>query len=149
MEPILNKIKRDYPDLVFKPGKTACWTPQNNTVFYGVPFDTTEVWSLLHELGHAISRHNSFDNDVDLLLKEVEAWEMAKQISHGYGVDIENGHIEDCLDSYREWLHKRSTCPRCKLKGIYKAADTYSCPNCQSEWQVANSQINRPYRKLK
>lgn len=149
MELILNKIQNDYPNLKFEPGQAACWAPEDNTVFYGTPFTEKEAWALYHEIGHATSEHKSFNSDVDLILKEVDAWEKAKNIAGRYKMTIDSDFIEGCLDSYRDWLHKRSTCPNCKQKGINKDSGSYCCLNCQASWTVTGDQLKRPYRLSK
>jgi hypothetical protein len=149
MELILNKIRNDYPDLYFRPGQTACWEPEDNTVSYSIPFTEKEAWALCHEIGHAVSGHKSFNSDVDLILKEVDAWEKAKKIAQHYKMSIDDAFIENCLDSYRDWLHKRSTCPACRQKGINNDSTSYRCINCQTLWKVSNNQSNRPYRASK
>lgn len=149
MDQIVDKLRRDYPQLKFKPGNAACWMPENSTVFYGLPFTEKEIWSLCHEIGHALSGHQSFNSDIDLLLKELEAWEEAKKIASSYDLVINDVHIEACLDSYRNWIHKRSTCPKCLLKGIQQDTTRYICISCQSEWTVSNNQTSRPYRLQK
>lgn len=146
MDQILDKLRHDYPSLEFKPGQAACWMPNKNTVFYEAPFNEKQVWSLCHEIGHAVSGHRSFNSDVDLLLKELEAWEEAKKIVSRYNLSIDDSHMEACLDSYRDWIFKRSTCPKCRLKGIQQDTTLYSCVNCQTNWTVSSNQTGRPYR---
>lgn len=149
MKPLLDKIRKDYPNLKFMPGQAACWAPQDNTVFYSTPFTEKEVWSLCHEIGHATSGHKSFNSDVDLILKEVDAWEKAKNIAQRYKMKINDDFIEDCINSYRDWLHKRSTCPKCRQKGINRDSTSYCCLNCHTSWKVGNNQLSRPYRSSK
>lgn len=120
--------------------------PNNNTVFYELPFGEKELWSLCHEIGHALSGHQTFNSDVDLLLKELEAWEEAKKIADRYSLNIDESHMERCMDTYRDWVYKRSACPKCRLKGIQQDITLYICINCQTRWNVSSNQISRPYR---
>jgi hypothetical protein len=81
---------------------------------------------------------------------EVAAWEYAKELAKRYGVSIDEDHVQDCLDSYRDWLYKRSICPACGTKSIQQDQELqYQCFNCRSMWGVAASRFCRPYRQFK
>lgn len=60
---------------------------------------------------------------------------------------ISEDHIQDCLDSYRDWLHKRSLCPDCRLSSIQTDAHTYTCVFCHKKWRVTAERFCRPYRR--
>lgn len=79
---------------------------------------------------------------------ESEAWSVAAKIGRKYGVSISDEHIQNCLDTYRDWLHRRSTCPTCGTHVIQSDSNTYRCYNCQTVWHVSNRRFVRPYRKL-
>lgn len=147
MDRVLRRLQADYADISFEVGESACWSPKDQRVFYKTPFGEKELWALCHEIGHARLGHKSFTSDVDLLKKEVAAWQEAKMVAEDYNVSIDNEHIEDCLDSYRDWLYKRSTCPSCQFKGIQQEPAKYTCLNCQTVWQVTYSRFCRPYRR--
>ena len=103
--------------------------------------------SILHELGHAIAGHNSYNYDIELLSMEVSAWQIAKELSENYDVIISTDYIENCLDSYRDWMHLRSTCVRCSAVSIQNTRSSYKCLNCEQEWLVSDSRLCRPYRR--
>lgn len=144
MKPLLDKLRQDFPEITFMPGEVPHWSPENNTVTYteGAQGEAT----LLHELGHALCGHSDYSSDVDLLRKEVEAWQKATAVAAGYSISLPKDHIENCLDTYRDWLHKRSTCPTCSGHGLQRSKALYHCPNCQSHWQVSFARFCRPYR---
>lgn len=142
----LQRIKTDYPVITFMLSDKSSWDPQTQTIFYN-PKQPDPQWSLLHELGHMQAGHMNYSTDVQLLSMELEAWETAKTIAHKYEVDIEQGHIDDCIDSYRDWLHKRSACPKCYQTGAQNNDQTYCCPNCREQWTVSTSRFCRTYRK--
>lgn len=146
MESVIAKIRADFPDLSFVAGTAHCWSPKDREIFYDIAADGEGLWGLLHELGHAHLNHTSYSSDIDLLSKEVLAWEEASRIGLSYGIQIEREYIEDCLDTYRDWLYKRSTCPKCSAKGLQISHATYSCLSCRSEWHVTSSRFCRPYR---
>jgi hypothetical protein len=146
---LLEKLNSQYGDkLKFKPAKSYYWSPKDSTVFYQNN-DNTEVgmWTLLHETSHGLEEHTSYKSDFELVLLEVEAWEEAEKISLSLGLKIDNDHVQDCLDSYRDWQYKRSLCPRCELGGIQINTSTYKCVFCNDTWNVSAARFCRPYRR--
>jgi len=148
MHDLVQKLQSDNPSIAFHEGTTFVWSPEARQVTYTLTGTESEPWSLLHEVSHAILNHATYSSDIDLLQKEVEAWEKAVAISVDYDITIDRAFIENCLDSYRDWLHKRSVCPACHLQGIQKGLDMYSCINCANTWSVTKERFCRPYRRL-
>lgn len=62
---------------------------------------------------------------------EREAWEKARELCERYGVEYDEEVVEAELDSYREWLHKRSRCPKCGLTRYQGGDGKYRCPECE------------------
>ncbi len=148
MEKLLKKLSVGFPDLKFIRGNQCRWSPGDRTITYTT--DTSEdcaSWALLHELAHATLNHTTYRMDIDLLLMEVAAWEKAKQLAKNYGFAIDDGHIQDCLDTYRDWLDQRSTCPTCGNNSLQQGSEEYQCFNCQTLWRVSSSRFCRPYRQ--
>jgi hypothetical protein len=131
----------------FLSGKSYYWSPQEKTVFYRED-DKTQVglWTLFHEACHGILSHKNYSSDFELVLLEVEAWRRAEKLASDFGLKIDHDHVQDCLDSYRDWQYKRSLCPRCDLGGIQLNQKTYSCIFCHDTWQVSRERFSRPYR---
>ena len=150
MDTLVNKLRYTFPDIIFSIGNTFSWSPATKTISYpnNVSEKTVGAWSLLHETGHAQLKHTNYSLDLDLLLMEVQAWEKAKEIGLLTGYNIDENHIQDCLDTYRDWLHKRSTCPRCGLVCLQTTPQKYNCHNCQNIWDVTASRFCRPYRRM-
>lgn len=148
-ELLLNQLTATYPYVTFKPGTTFLWSPNEGTVSYTPDQLSSDkgAWSLLHEVSHAILRHQDYRNDFELLQLEVAAWEHAIAMQSEFGVKIDPNFIEDCLDTYRDWLHQRSTCPTCGSGGLQQDSRTYRCHNCLTTWHVSQSRFCRPYRK--
>ncbi len=142
----LSQIKTDFSSVDFISSDKSMWEPESGTIFYK-DSDEHLIFSILHELGHMVAGHKDYSHDIQLLIMEAEAWENAKKIAANYGVKIDKDHIEDCLDTYRNWLHKRSSCPKCSMTGSQKDSKHYSCLNCGSEWSVTKSRFCRAYRK--
>ena len=151
MDQLLKRLQKDYANISFEISDNFCWSPSRRIIYYT---DNSSVgenssWALLHELAHAILDHNNYSSDIELLLKEVEAWEEAKKLAQRYGLNIDEDHIQDCLDTYRDWLHRRSKCPKCKINTTQDNHEQYKCFNCQTTWRVSSSRFCRPYRLTK
>jgi hypothetical protein len=147
METFVNTLRKDFPALQFVAGSKASWSPLARLITYKAMANSdSALWTLLHELGHALLEHTSYESDASLLQKEAAAWKKAQQIAKKYNIAISEDHIQDCLDTYRDWLHKRSNCPVCSHHGIQPSQSRYSCPNCQNTWKVSSARFCRPYR---
>lgn len=149
MERMLLRLQQDFPDISFTSGKVLHWSPNTCTIFYNENPTTEDLWGLLHEVGHAIFEHKNYTSDMDLLKKEIAAWKKAYEVSGKYQLQIDQEHIEACLDTYRDWLHKRSTCPACRSHGIEQHTGLYRCLNCKTTWEVTPSRFCRPYRRIR
>ena len=148
MENILAKLQKAYPTIDFVAGPRFYWSPAKTQVIYNFdsPGEST-IWSLFHELGHALLGHNTYRSDFELLKLESAAWHKAKELAQPFGHAIDNDHIEDCLDTYRDWLYQRSTCPHCTSCSLQIDPKTYCCFNCGGTWQVSASRLCRAYRR--
>lgn len=151
MTNLIKLLVQDYPQLQFEAGETYSWSPKNGQIIYQLRVLNKEVgsWSLLHEASHALLNHRTYESDFELLLLEVAAWERAKRLAKQYGLQINDDHIQDCLDTYRDWLHKRSTCPQCTTRGLQATPTSYKCLNCFNQWGVTSARFCRSYRKTK
>jgi len=148
MQQLLAELQNRLPRVLFEAGDAFYWSPQHSKVVYNqsLPQDSQPSWSLLHEAAHAMLDHQSYAYDLELVLLEVEAWNKAKQLGEELGITIQDDHVQDCLDTYRDWLHQRSTCPRCGTVSLQMASSQYQCHNCLAEWSVSASRFCRPYR---
>lgn len=151
MEDILVKLRRAFPAINFVPGPRFYWSPTKNKVIYKANAkskDNVAVWSLFHELGHALLGHNIYTSDFELIGLEIAAWHKAKGLASDFGGNkIDDEHIEDCLDTYRNWLYLRSTCPQCTNCSLQIDSTTYCCFNCGASWRVSASRLCRAYRR--
>ena len=131
---LLQKLHVDYPELLFAPGEDFMWSSRRRTVYYA-PHEAADLL-LLHELGHAIKAHEDFAFDIELIAQEREAWDIARShLAQTYEIVLDEELIENALDTYRNWLHARSTCPTCDLTGIQTKTSTYVCVNCRCSWR--------------
>lgn len=151
MPQLLAKLQKLMPDTRFEAGDSFFWSPKGNTVTYNrKKIDTPDGrMALLHESSHALLAHQRYHSDFELVMMEVAAWERAKLLAEEMGVAMDNDHVQDCLDTYRDWLHQRSTCPRCGVICLQFNAREYHCHNCNNIWQVSQSRFCRPYRMQK
>jgi hypothetical protein len=134
---LVNSLKTDFPWVKFIEDSICKWSPDTGSVHYRPLKDRKDTWALLHELSHAILGHFSFDRDIELIGKEVEAWQHARdKLAPLYKLAIPDENIDSELETYREWLHSRSSCPVCELNGIQTETDTYRCLNCRTSWRV-------------
>lgn len=145
----VDRLFAEYAALNFVAGDTFSWDPKNTRICYKTARLESDngLWALLHEIGHATLGHTDYKNDLELLHMEVAAWEEARQIANQYNITIDDDYIQDALDSYRDWLHVRSTCPKCYERCLQATTHTYLCHNCGTEWHVTRSRLCRPYRK--
>ncbi len=147
---LLSKLQESYPEIKFVSGNDFIWSPKDNRVEYvnkSLPTDIGK-WALIHEVAHADLKHISFEDDFSLLQLEIAAWRKAREIAKIYDMEIDSEHIEDCLDTYRDWLHNRSTCPKCGVVSLQGKNNTYTCFNCRTSWKVPNSQVCRVTRRI-
>lgn len=141
------KIKEDYPQFNFKFGKDFFWSSVDNTIFF--TNDTEQSPLLLHELSHALLGHNNFCYDIELIAMERQAWDHAKYLAINYGLDITDQFIQTHLETYREWIHLRSTCPNCKATGVQDDKLSYKCLACKWSWAVNDARECKLRRYVK
>lgn len=133
---LVDKLSADYPQFHFTEDTTSRWSHDSATVFYN-PSEPNADWTLLHELAHACLNHTGYIRDIALLQMERDAWEYAKAtLAPRYEIDIDEDFIEDHLDTYRDWLHAKSTCPTCTLTGMEIAKHHYRCLGCGQAWRT-------------
>lgn len=151
LESLLSRIAADYPEYQFIESAHFSWHAGKKHVSYKKSSENTlhNMFSLLHELGHAILGHKDFTHDIQLLQLEAAAWGQARSLAGRYGLRLDEDYVQDCLDTYRDWLHLRATCPTCFARSLQTSAKRYRCFNCQTEWQVSRSRLCRPYRLQK
>ena len=134
MSSLLEKLRKKYPQIRFEKDQRYRWSASQQTIYYSQPLCK---YSLLHELGHALNDHQDYQLDIELIRLESEAWESAKIVGDEYETHIRQSYIESCLDTYRDWLLRRSKCPECEIVGMQSAQTLmYTCMNCGIDWKV-------------
>lgn len=150
MPQLVSLLARDYPRLRFVASNSFYWCPETAEVFYdaGRLKDQSGSWSLLHETSHALLEHDSYKADIELLHLEVAAWSHAVSLAPRYQIAIDDDYVQDCLDTYRDWLYRRSLCPGCGIQCLQDDASShYRCFNCHTRWHVSPSRFCRAYRR--
>ena len=126
----IERLQRDFPDFKFKEGKKFAFKPPK-TIILG-PVEPFYELLALHEISHAILKHKDFKMDVERLKMENEAWEKAKELAKHYKIEINEDLIQNELDTYRDWLHQKSRCPKCGLTRFQTPDSQYHCPRCEN-----------------
>ena len=151
MQPFITKLRARFPELRYTAGRQFSWSPETQEIFFKRSArGNRAVWSLLHETGHALLGHTGYRADFELIRLEIAAWQKAEELGQLFDVSIEADHIQDCLDTYRDWLYKRSICPSCSTKCLQQDDFAhYRCFNCHTVWRVTTSRFCRAYRATK
>jgi hypothetical protein len=131
MQTLLHTLAQDFPGLKFQAGANYVWSPSIKTVFYDA--NNHDPSRLLHELGHALLGHTSYKLGAELLRLERAAWTKAVELAKEYDHAIDEAHIENALDTYRDWLYWRSKCEACGQAGL-EDGKLYRCLNCFKTW---------------
>ena len=132
----LASITEAYPALRFISGDIFYWSPSKQEITYQLD-DPDGLEHLLHEVSHALLKHTKYETDIALIQMERAAWQYAKTtLAPKYNVQITDDLIQNDLDTYRDWLHARSTCPHCGANGIQTAKQSYQCLICHKSWSV-------------
>lgn len=127
---LLEKLRADFPELCFKEGRKFAFRPPRIIVVG--PEEPHDSLLMLHELGHVLCGHCDFKMDAVRIKMEREAWEKARGLCKKYGVIYDEAVVENELDTYREWLDKKSRCPSCGLTRFQSPDGTYHCPRCEN-----------------
>ena len=125
---LTNRLARDFPEIQFRNGKKFLFKPPK-TVVLG-PEEPNDALLLMHEIGHALLKHRTFNVLATRLKMEREAWEKARELCEIYGVKYDEEVAERELDTYREWLDQKSRCPRCGLTRFQTPDGEFHCPRC-------------------
>ena len=127
---LIETAKKDYPEFKFKKGSKFMFRPPR-TIVLG-PEEPLEDLLFLHELSHAILGHKTFKTDIERLKMESAAWGKTRELAEFYNIQIDEEAIERELDTYRDWLHKKSRCPKCGLTRFQTPDSEYHCPRCEN-----------------
>ena len=129
------RLSKDFSVFRFRQGRKFAFRPPRTVVFEPLTGVDAEykIYSmrLLHEVGHALSGHRTYRQDLERVKMECEAWRRARSLCERYGVEYDEGVVEQELESYREWLHQKSKCSQCGLTRYQAGNGAYHCPFCE------------------
>lgn len=131
---LVKQLRRSYPQFNFVEGDEFHYSPPETVTYHTNTPDA--VYLLLHELGHALCKHDLYERDIELISIESRAWEQAAILSPTFGLVIPDEVIQSSLDSYRDWMHARSKCPECDATGVQTSLHTFTCIACHKKWRV-------------
>ena len=134
MRELLARLRADYPGLRFREGRKFAFRPPRTVTYERFDVEADNVYQkmqMLHEMGHALLKHQRWTTDVERVKMESAAWAKAAELAERYGVEYEAEFAETELDSYRNWLHQRSVCGRCGLTRYQTPDGEYHCPQCE------------------
>ena len=137
---LISKLQSDYPQFLFKKASRFLWSPTDKTIYYTDKNNDYSIF-LLHELSHGLLNHADYSHDIELIAMESKAWDKVIELAKKYEVSINEDAIQSTLDTYRDWLHSRSTCPNCRATGIQNGKKSYHCLACNHEWRVNEARI--------
>lgn len=138
---LIQKLAKDFPAIHFVEAEAFQWSADTKTISYNTS-DETATEHALHELAHALLDHRAYTRDIELLKMEREAWSHAQEVlAPQYDITIDDETREEALDSYRDWLHARSTCPNCKATGLETDKYLYKCLACRHTWRVNEARL--------
>lgn len=141
MTSLFKRLQKDYPDFTFEKSAEFWWSASDNTIHIDTAASDSQAFTL-HELSHALLNHRGYTYDVDLIKLERDAWHYAvTELMDRYGVEIDDQLVQDNLDTYREWLHARSTCPDCEATGLQTKDTHYRCLGCGAQWRTNEARM--------
>jgi ribosomal protein L37AE/L43A len=135
---LIEQLRADFPQFSFVIGDENLWLPEEKRIICR----NNDAIGALHELGHALSGHKGFIQDIELLKSERQAWDAARELGAKYGVKIDDNRVEASLDWYRGWLHQRSVCPVCGQNAPQeRSTGRYKCLNCAAVWHTNDARM--------
>lgn len=149
----IQALQQEFPQFTFKSAQRFSFHPPKTIKYHENEPVSPAYFALLtlHELGHALSKHKDYKTSVERIKIESEAWQRAKTVllqhlenapqnlseAQNWRAIIpdltwDEDFAEAQLDTYRDWLHTKSTCPTCGLTR-YEANGKWHCPLCDAK----------------
>lgn len=139
---LIDQLTTDFPQINFVEDDSFQWMPEENAITFTPGSRQSADAQLLHELSHALLEHRDYQRDIELVGLERDAWAYAKtKLAPRYHQTISASVIKSSLDTYRDWLHARSTCPTCSATGFETDKAVYRCIACGSQWRVNEARL--------
>ena len=104
--------------------------------------------ALLHEISHALLGHFHYRFDFELFAMEMDAWNMTRKLALKHSIALEEQYIAQCMESYDNWLTKRSTCPKCHKFNMQSVPSRFQCYHCRTKWKVSKDILSTIRREI-
>ena len=104
--------------------------------------------ALLHEISHCELGHFHYVSDLQLYAMEIDAWLLTRKLAKKFNIPVEEDYIDECIESYNQWIEKRGTCPRCSTFCAQKTEVEFECYNCLTCWRVSADPQVRTQRRI-
>lgn len=137
---LIKQLEDDFPSHKFEKSSLFSWSPTDNTIFFDINDNNCQIL-ILHELAHSLLNHTDYSRDVELITIERSAWDKSVELCQKYSIQYSDTFAQLNLDTYRDWLHDRSTCPNCKATGIQSNKNKYKCLSCNYIWRVNEARM--------
>lgn len=138
---LISRLAADFPQLSFREAERFRWSADHQTIYMNSSLSNAEAF-LLHEVSHAVLGHAGYTRDIELIQYERDAWHYAQTtLATTYQLLVNDDLIQDNLDTYRDWLHARSTCPSCQATGLQMGPKEYRCVACSHKWSVNEARV--------
>lgn len=86
---LVERLSKDFPELRFRQGRKFAFRPPRTVVYEPITEVEAEykIYSMriLHEVGHAISGHRDYRQDIARVKMECEAWQKARELCAIWG----------------------------------------------------------------
>lgn len=139
-----------YHEYTFLPAGYFCYDASEEVINYDpvrLRYNTGKI-ALLHEISHCQLGHFHYRYDLELLMLEVAAWNRTLELARKHNIPVQQQYIQDCIDSYDDWVTRRGTCPTCHNFCIEDTENVFSCFVCNTQWRVSSEPQKRVTRTL-
>ena len=132
---LIELLKTNFPQFTFKKSTNFSWSPNKKTIYYNDDDSNFQI-ILMHELSHGLLNHADYAKDIELIAMERDAWDKAISLCAEYGIKNNDQIVQSTMNTYRDWLHERSVCPKCSANGLQNEKNKYKCIACGNIWRV-------------
>jgi hypothetical protein len=144
------EIIASYPEQKFLPAGYFAYDASDDVINYDpVMLKTIDgKLALLHEICHAVLGHFHYRFDFELFAMEMDAWNLTRKLASKHQLSINEAYINECMESYQEWLTKRGTCPKCDEFNMQSVPNQFKCYRCHTRWKVSEDIQSTIRRKV-
>jgi hypothetical protein len=139
-----------YPQQRFLPAGYFAYDASEDVINYdpGRIHDDSGKLALLHEIAHSLLGHFHYRFDFELYAMEMDAWNLTRNLALQHNIKIDENYLEQCMNSYDEWLTERGTCPNCEEFNVQSVPNRFQCFRCRTRWEVSEDVQSSVKRKI-